>query len=112
MKIKIYIASPYTKGDVAINVKTSIDMYNILLKKGFAPFCPLYSHFQHMFHPQSWETWMELDLEWVAVCDCLLRLPGESKGADIEIEFAKKNNIPVFYDLKSLYKWTKKKTRI
>lgn len=103
--IKVYIASPYTKGDVAVNVKNSMDMVNILIEKGYAPFCPLYTHFQHIMHPQDWSVWMELDLEWVAVCDCLLRLPGESKGADIEVEFAKDKCIPIFYSVEELEKY-------
>jgi hypothetical protein len=45
---------------------------------------------------------MMLDKEWVLRCDCLLRLPGESPGADEEVELAVKNNIPVFYSIDEL----------
>lgn len=96
--IKIYIASPYTKGDVAVNVRVQLQMANRLMDLGFAPFAPLYSHFQHMAFPRPYEDWIKIDLEWVKVCDAVLRLPGESKGADGEVEFAQQNNIPVFYD--------------
>ncbi len=102
--IKVYIASPYTKGDVAVNVKTQLDIANELIINGFAPFAPLYSHFQHMAHPRPYEDWIRLDLEWVKVCDCVLRLEGESTGADGEVDLAKKLNIPVFYSLNELYK--------
>jgi hypothetical protein len=47
-KIKVYIASPYTLGDVAVNVKRQLDCADELMNAGFAPFAPLYSHFQHM----------------------------------------------------------------
>lgn len=106
MKIKVYIASPYTKGDVAVNVKRQLDCFAELMDLGFAPHAPLYSHFQHMTHPRPYEKWLELDLEWVSVCDCLLRLEGESSGADREVEFAESKGIPVFYsidDLKNYY---------
>jgi len=101
--IKVYIASPYTKGDVAVNVKKQLDVANELIINGFAPFAPLYSHFQHMAHPRPYEDWIRLDLEWVKVCDCVLRLEGESTGADGEVDLAKKLNIPVFYSLNELY---------
>jgi hypothetical protein len=100
----VYIASPYTKGNVAVNVKTQIDCYALLMDKGYAPFAPLYSHFQEMAHPRPYEQWIELDLTWVEVCDCLLRLPSESSGADGEVEFALKLDKPVFYSIASLRK--------
>lgn len=98
----VYIASPYTKGDVAVNVKAQIDCADELITLGFAPFVPLYSHFQHMQHPRPYEDWTRLDNEWVLRCDCLLRLEGESSGADAEVELAVKNNIPVFYSIGEL----------
>lgn len=101
-KPTVYIASPYTKGDVAVNVKVQIDMFDKLMTIGFAPFAPLYSHFQHMTHPRPYQDWIEIDLVWVEVCDCVLRLPGDSSGADGEVEYAKKLNKPVFYSIKEL----------
>lgn len=104
---KIYIASPYTKGDVAVNVKRQLDCFDELLTLGFAPFAPLYSHFQHMAHPRPYSDWIKLDLEWVDVCDGLLRLDGESSGADGEVKYATELGIPVFYSIEELnsYKW-------
>ena len=100
--IAVYIASPYTKGDVAVNVKAQIDCADELISLGFAPFAPLYSHFQHMHHPRPYEDWTRLDNEWVLRCDCLLRLPGESSGADAEVALAVENNTPVFYSIGEL----------
>ena len=101
-KPKVYIASPYTKGDVAVNVKVQLDMYDELMTKGYIPFAPLYSHFQHMAHPRPYKDWIEIDLVWVEVCDCVLRLPGESAGADGEVEHAKKLNKKIFYSIEEL----------
>lgn len=103
--IKVYIASPYTLGDVAVNVKTQLDMANILMDKGFVPFTPLYSHFQHMAHPRPYTDWIEIDKVWVLICDCVLRLDGESKGADGEVEIGKNNNKPIFYSTDDLYSY-------
>lgn len=102
--IKVYIASPYTKGDVAINVRVQLECADKLMSLGFAPFVPLYSHFQHMSFPRPYQDWIDIDLIWVKSCNALLRLEGESKGADGEVEFAKKHNIPVFYSIEELVK--------
>ena len=106
--IKVYIASPYTKGDVAVNVKAQLDAADELMNEGFAPFAPLYSHFQHMAHPRPYEDWMKIDFEWIPACDCLLRLPGESSGADREIELAESLGMPVYYNMEELCKAQKK----
>ena len=98
-KIRLYIASPYTLGDVAINVKDQIDAAARLIDAGFAPFVPLYYHFQHMHHPRPPEVWVELDNHWISACDCLLRLPGESNGADDEVKLAVKLGLPIFYSV-------------
>ena len=101
--IKVYIASPYTLGDIAVNVKRQIDTANELMDNGFAPLVPLLSHFQHMIHPRPYQDWVNNDLEWVTVCDCVLRLDGKSSGADGEVRLAKKLKIPIYYSLDKLY---------
>jgi hypothetical protein len=100
--LKIYIASAYTLGDVAVNVKTQIDTVDVLMNYGFAPFAPLYSHFQHMVHPRPYKDWIQIDLEWVKSCDCILRLEGESTGADGEVKLAKALGMEVFYSIDEL----------
>lgn len=106
---KVYIASPYTLGDVAVNVKLQLDTVDELMNLGFAPFAPLYSHFQHMAHPRPYTDWIEIDKVWVLACDCVLRLGGESKGADGEVNIAIANGMPVFYDIESLVEYYKTK---
>ena len=105
MKIRVYIASAYTIGDTAVNVRKQIDVGNELIGYGFAVFLPLLSHFQHMIHPQPYEVWMDQDMTWVASCDCLLRLPGQSRGADREVDRAKEVGIPVFFSVDELCKY-------
>jgi len=105
--VKVYIASPYTKGDMAQNVNFQMKIADELINKGFIPFVPLYTHFQHMFYPQSYETWLHIDFKWIESCRVLLRLGGESPGADREVEYAKEKNIPVFYSLEKLYEFFK-----
>jgi hypothetical protein len=100
--IKIFISGPYTKGDVAQNVKVAMDMSNDLMNRGFAPYCPHLTHFLHMNNWQPYEKWLALDCVYLVLCDGVLRLPGESLGADKEIALAHKKKIPVFHSLDEL----------
>lgn len=102
--IAVYIASPYTKGDVAQNVRKQMEIADKLMTIGYAPFAPLYSHFQHMHSPRPYEDWIKVDLEWVKRCDCVLRLEGESNGADGEVKYALELGKPVFYSIQELDK--------
>jgi hypothetical protein len=92
----VYIAGPYTKGDVAVNVKNAVMMGNNLRSLGFTPFIPHLTHFWHLIQEHGIEYWYAYDMEWLEKCDALFRLPGESVGADKEVERAKQLGIPVF----------------
>lgn len=96
---RIYVAGPYTLGDVAVNVANAIDAGNRLMNIGYVPFIPHLCHFWHYRHARPYDEWMTWCLEWVERCEGLLRLPGESKGADREVAHAMKHGIPVFTDL-------------
>jgi nucleoside 2-deoxyribosyltransferase len=101
---RIYIAGPYTKGDVAQNVKAAMDAALDLIETGYAPYVPHLSHFLHMVRPQPYETWMALDVEWLEQCDAVLILPGESEGADREIDEAIARYLPIFNSLDELWR--------
>ena len=104
-KVKVYIASPYTIGDTAVNVKRQIDMFHTLRNNGFYPFAPLHSHFLHMFEERGYEDWLEWDFVWLESCNCVLRLDGESSGADREVKHAEELGILVFYSLYELFNY-------
>ena len=91
----IYIASPYTLGDHAENVAVQMNAAHKILDMGHCPITPLLSHFLHIHRQRPYEEWLKMDLSLVEKCDILLRLPGESKGADIEVEHAYKCAKPV-----------------
>lgn len=97
--MKIYIASPYTKGDVAQNVKRAIDVADKLLEMGHIPYVPHLTHFWHIISPKPWKTWIQIDNTFLACCDALLRLDGDSKGSDMEVHLAMELKIPVYYKL-------------
>ena len=94
--IKVFISGPYSLGDTAVNVKKAMDLSNQLMEIGYAPYCPHLTHFLHIINPQPYEKWLELDIEYLKICDALIRIPGISSGADKEEQFAIANNIPVF----------------
>jgi len=99
---RIYVASPFTIGDPSVNVRRQIDAGEELINAGFYPYLPLLAHYQNMIHPHNEETWRRLDMAWVETCDALLRLPGESKGADEEVLLALELGMPVYYSVAEL----------
>ncbi len=101
-KISIYLASAYTKGDVAQNINTAISIADILAEDGFIPYIPILTHFWHLVSPHPWEFWVEYDAQLLPMFDCVLRIPGESAGADREVAQAIELGIPVFYTISDL----------
>jgi hypothetical protein len=92
---KVYVAGPYTQGDVVLNVRAAVLAANELLDAGFIPFVPHLTHLWHAICPRPYQDWLDLDLEWLEECDILLRLPGPSSGADDEAKRAKVLAMPV-----------------
>lgn len=91
----IYISCPYSKGDVAQNVRNSILAADCIIEAGHLPYNPLLSHFHHLILPHSYDYWLDLDLKMIYKCEYVVRLNGESVGADKECELAKRLGIPI-----------------
>ena len=91
----IYIAGPYGKGDVALNVRKAVEVGEFYRSQGYVPYIPHLTHLWHLISPHDWQYWIDYDLEWLKKCDVLCRIQGESKGADIEVEEAKRLGIKV-----------------
>lgn len=100
--MKIYIAGPYTKGDVAENVRNAVYAGNLVAHRGHMPFIPHLTHFWHMLIPHEIDFWYAQDIEWLRVCDALLRIEGESTGADREEEIAREMGIPIYTNVFSI----------
>lgn len=98
----VYIAGPYSLPDPSANVGKAIDVADTLLSLGFAPYVPHLSHHWNERRPRRYEDWIALDLLWLDRCDAVYRLPGNSPGADKEVEYALANGIPVYHDLRTL----------
>lgn len=99
---RVYIASPYTVGDKSINVRNSLLVADQLIELGYAPFSPLLAHFQDIAFPRTYEEWLGVGIAWMVAADVVLRLPGESNGADIETMYAAISGIPVVYSIEEL----------
>lgn len=102
MSIKVYVAGPYSKGDIEANVNMAIDSANRLMDYGFIVFNPLLSHFHEVRHSRPYEDWMSQDMAFLPQCNAVLRNPGESPGADRETALARSLNIPVFTSVEEL----------
>lgn len=101
-KRHVYIAGPYSAGDPVVNTRRAMDVWDRLHDLGFIPICPHWSLFQHLLTPRKWDDWLQYDMEIISRCDAILRLPGESRGADLEEAFAAERGIPVVYTIDEL----------
>lgn len=113
-KLIVYIASPYSKGDAAINTHFQCRVFDRLMNDGRVwPVAPLWTHFQHTLFPRRYEDWIAYDRALLELYDACLRLNAEfaetgysearSSGADGEVEYFKSVGKPVFYSIESLY---------
>ncbi len=96
MKPLVYIAGPYTHPDPIANARTAVHAGMQLWEHGYTPLIPHLSLFARFVHPMNVPDLYTLDIELLRRCDGVLRIPGPSAGADLEVKFAENNSIPVF----------------
>lgn len=97
--MRIFISGPYTKGDVAENVRNAIHAGDYVANLGHVPFIPHLTHFWHLLIPHKYEFWMQQDETWLNCCDAILRISGESAGADREVAKAIESGMIVYYSV-------------
>jgi len=100
--MRVYIAGPYTHPDPVVNTHNAIMAGDEVARLGHIPFIPHLNIQWHIVCPHDSDFWCEYDLKWLELCDVLLRLPGKSYGADLEVQYARKRNIRVIYDISEL----------
>lgn len=99
MRKRVYLSGPITQGDRNWNQYQANVAHKALLNAGYAVLNPMPTGVL----PFAWdgsvpyETWLESDFAWVSASDLMIRLPGVSKGGDMEVEFAQKIGVPVYY---------------
>ena len=92
-RLRIYIAGPYTASsgkEIEKNVNNAIDAEIKVLEKGHYPYIPHLTHYirKRPSCKLTWEDFIQWDRIWIETCDAVLLLE-ESKGAHLEVEFAK-----------------------
>jgi hypothetical protein len=104
--LRIYVAGPYTSPDengLELNTHRAIDAGLSVFQKGHYPYIPHLTHYVDIRAKAgrielSWSDYIKWDLPWLDVCDALLYL-GKSKGADLELERAKKQGKRIYLSI-------------
>jgi hypothetical protein len=95
MNRMIYVAGPI-QGDPFGCVRTASLAFTELRAEGLTPFLPQLSVLAEMVEHRDYEDWLAYDFDVIRHCAAVVRLPGESPGADREGEFARSLGKPVF----------------
>jgi nucleoside 2-deoxyribosyltransferase len=97
MSSLIYLAGPITLPDPPSNTHFAIQIADALVSAGFTPFVPHLSTLWQTVKPHSHSWWIEYDLRVIDNCAIVVRIPGPSQGADIEVSYALQHGIPVLH---------------
>ena len=108
---RIYVAHPIGANDEhrSRKIAAALEATRALLVAGFAPWTP--GMFAASFGNSaadwllSYEQWCALDMEFLEVCHAVLRLPGESPGAEREVSRARALGLPVFHTVEEVIAW-------
>src|SRR3972149_4615952 len=104
MMLFIYVAGPLmTGGQPIVAIENALKYAEILRIHDFIPYVPHLCWFWKLRYPNPETKWLELDFNWIARCDSLLRIPGASYGADKEVLHAKNLGKPVYTSLHELF---------
>jgi len=98
----LYVAGPYS-GDTEANIAMAEEVSIGLIRNGFHVYTPhknLSGYEQYEEDGIGYETWMDMDLDILSRCDAIyVMLNSErSVGVQKELEFARKNKIPIFHE--------------
>jgi len=92
---RIYVAGPLSRDPLG-GTRAAVLAASRLMDAGHTPYVPHLSVLWEMISPRPYEDWIRMGLAWVAQCDALVRLPGESPGADREVAEARRLGLPLF----------------
>lgn len=106
MGLRVYVAGPISKGNTVLNIRKAIEVAERIRRRGHYPFVPHLTTFHWYFlyiDSLSLDNsgWHGYNLAFLKVCDVLVRLPGESTGSDMEVDYAKSLDIPVYEGLEA-----------
>lgn len=104
MKPRVYIAGPYRSNPIR-GTANAIEAGDDLAHLGVIPFVPHLTIVWDAWRPNPERFYLDLDMEWLEVCDALYRLPGQSSGADAEVRRMLDLGRPVFFRVAALLTW-------
>ena len=118
--LRIYIAGPYTPRNCSLhdaarqaqkNVDLAIDIGNQLIELGCYIFVPHLSHYMHLrqYIPVDPNWWYLEDNTFLDYWANAIFYISSSKGADEELERAKKLGLLIFYNLGEVKEYLEKK---
>jgi hypothetical protein len=95
--MRIYTSVPISKGSANHNFYVANEVQCRLIQAGHSVFNPGLSVCNFGAQRElTWDDWIYVqDLPWVRVSDFVLRLPGPSIGAEVELTEARRCKIPV-----------------
>ena len=103
---RIFITGPMSSsGEPGPNINKAGKAAQQLLLAGFAVYVPHVNWLIDIAFPTEPRFWWQNSLEWLRVSDGILRLPGPSKGAERETEFAEEKGIPVFFSVDDVIRY-------
>jgi hypothetical protein len=93
----VYIAGPYSKGDQVLNVRRAVEAAEEVAERcdSWVPIVPHLSMLWHAMSPHDVYYWYGYGLLLVECCQAVLRLPGESRGTEMEFARAVERGIPI-----------------
>jgi hypothetical protein len=100
--VRIYVAGPIGEPPRPRDVHRAIKAGLELIAAGHSP------HVPHLWaaleaEPQvTRDEWLRVDLDWLEVADAVLRLPGDSPGADLEEARARELGLPVYHSAQEI----------
>ena len=111
----VYISGPITNGGGPVDIQaigSAVSVGLDLIKEGYSVIMPQLTAFCQkaladagiVWDPHgvncglSHYQWLSVDYALVDICDVVLRMPGQSKGADMEVTHATMFGKPVHYD--------------
>lgn len=108
LKPYVFIAAPYSEPYTIHNMNRAMHWFDVLMESPVVtPHCPHWTGTQDLVRPQPYEKWLAHDKQVVRRSDAMLRLTGDSAGADGEVALMERLERPVFYEesFEELFEW-------
>lgn len=108
---RVYVAGAYSSNNVIgvlDNMRRGMKLSYDVLKLGAAPFVPWFDYHFSLIGEVTLDEYYNYSLAYLKVCDAMIVViegMENSKGTQHEIDYAKENNIPIFYNLQELGKY-------